>query len=65
MMSGTSCVKRSIVREPVKCQHPVVDASTVGGLATGLLDYHAAVNLCNTLNGFPAEYAGKAVQDVK
>lgn len=59
MLCATSCAQRSIVVKPVKCLHPVVDVRTQRGLVRGLMDYHAAVNACNTLNGYPAEYGHK------
>lgn len=50
-LSVTACAQRSAVIEPVACQHPLVDPRTNGGLVQGLLDYHAALELCNSLNG--------------
>lgn len=52
IQSVQGCAARSIVRsEFIRCEHPLVDASTQGGLYKGLLDYYDAVELCNTLNG--------------
>lgn len=42
--------------KPAKCLHPSVDARTTAGLVRGLMQYHAAVNTCNALNGYEAEY---------
>lgn len=42
--------------KPAKCQHPEVNARTTRGLVQGLMDYHSAVNACNVLNGYEAEY---------
>lgn len=50
-LSVTACAAPSVVLSPTPCLHPEVDASSQGGLAKGLLDYHAAVELCNSLNG--------------
>jgi hypothetical protein len=50
-LSVTACAQRSAVSNPVACVHPLVDPRTAGGLAQGLLDYHAALELCNSLNG--------------
>lgn len=50
-LSVTACAQRSAVNDPVVCVHPEVDARTMGGLTRGLLDYHAALELCNSLNG--------------
>jgi len=50
-LSVSACAQRSAVNDPVACVHPVVAAGTYGGLAQGLLDYHAALELCNSLNG--------------
>lgn len=47
----TACAAPSVVNKPIACVHPVVDPSTRGGLYQGLLDYHAALELCNDLNG--------------
>ncbi|QMP84076.1 putative Rz1 protein [Pseudomonas phage phiB1_1] len=33
------------------CQHPLVDVTSSGGLSQGLLDYSAAIDQCNALNG--------------
>lgn len=49
-LSVTACAAPSVALRPVLCQHPVVSADTNEGLARGLLDYHAAVELCNALN---------------
>lgn len=56
ILSAPSCAGRSTVVKPAKCLHPVVDVSNVKGMAEGLMDYHAAVNTCNVLNGYEAEY---------
>jgi hypothetical protein len=50
-LSVTACAQRSAVNDPVACVHPLIDAGTYGGLTQGLLDYHAALELCNSLNG--------------
>lgn len=52
----TSCAAPSVVNQHVPCQHPEVDAETNGGLLQGLLDYHAALELCNALNGVTYDY---------
>lgn len=51
LLSLTACASPSVAPEPVKCQHPVVDVTTDGGLWKGLLDYHTAIETCNSLNG--------------
>lgn len=50
-LSVTACAQRSAVNDPVACVHPEVAVGTYGGLVQGLLDYHAALELCNSLNG--------------
>lgn len=50
-LSLTGCAAPSAAVEAVPCQHPLVDARTHQGLVQGLLDYHAAIELCNALNG--------------
>lgn len=50
-LSLTGCAAPSVAVEPALCQHPLVDATTHQGLVQGLLDYHAAIELCNALNG--------------
>ena len=55
-MCVTACAGQSIVVKPAKCLHPSVDARTTAGLVRGLMQYHAAVNTCNALNGYEAEY---------
>ncbi|QQO90816.1 putative Rz1-like protein [Pseudomonas phage Bertil] len=50
-LSLTACASVSAVNDPVPCVHPLVDPRTAGGMAQGLLDYHAALELCNSLNG--------------
>lgn len=50
-LSLTACASGSVVPQPAKCEHPVVDVSTDQGLWTALLDYHTAVETCNSLNG--------------
>lgn len=54
-LSVTACAAPSVASHPVMCQHPEVDAETLGGLSQGLLDYHAAIELCNALNGHEQE----------
>ena len=49
-VSVTACAAPYAAREPILCNHPTVDVTTNQGLARGLLDYHAAVELCNALN---------------
>ena len=51
----TACAAPSGALSPVPCQHPQVDPSTHAGLAQGLLAYHAAIELCNSLNGVQAD----------
>ena len=55
-MFGTGCATRSIVVKPTKCLHPQVKSKTVKGLTQALMEYHAAVNTCNVMNGYEAEY---------
>ena len=55
LLSVTACAAPSVVNPPVPCVHPEVDAATQGGLSQGLLDYHAALELCNALNGHTEE----------
>ena len=50
-LSVTACASVSAVNDPVPCVHPLVDPASAGGLVQGLLDYHAALELCNSLNG--------------
>lgn len=50
-LSVTGCATPSGAVNPVTCQHPQVDPRSNAGLAQGLLDYHAALELCNSLNG--------------
>ncbi|ARB30336.1 Rz-like spanin [Pseudomonas phage phiNV3] len=40
---------------PVRCQHPEVDPYTNSGLAVAVQAYGEALDLCNTLNGYPLE----------
>lgn len=58
LLSLTGCASGSSVHvDAVPCHHPVVDVSSNGGLARGLLDYADAIDTCNALNGFPIEEA--------
>ncbi|UAW53810.1 hypothetical protein pphageT12_59 [Pseudomonas phage pphageT12] len=50
-LSVTSCASVSAVQEFSPCQHPLVDVTSSGGLSQGLLDYSAAIDQCNALNG--------------
>lgn len=50
-LSVLGCARSSGVSEPVTCLHPTIDASTVGGLVQGLVDYSEALDMCNALQG--------------
>lgn len=47
----TGCASTCAVNEPVRCEHPLVDVRTNGGMASGLLLYKDALDQCNALNG--------------
>lgn len=47
----TGCASTCVVNEPVRCEHPLVDVRTNGGMASGLLLYKDALDQCNALNG--------------
>lgn len=51
LLSLTACVSPSAAVQPIPCEHPVVDVRTNAGVWQGLVDYHAALELCNALNG--------------
>ena len=51
LLSLTACASPSVAPQPVPCRHPIVDPRTAQGVWQGLIDYHAAVELCNSLNG--------------
>jgi hypothetical protein len=40
---------------PVRCLHPEIDPYTHSGLAVAVAAYGEALDLCNTLNGYPLE----------
>lgn len=40
---------------PVQCLHPEIDPYTHSGLTHAVREYSEALNLCNTLNGYPLE----------
>ena len=40
---------------PVQCLHPEIDPYTHAGLSRAVQAYTEALNLCNTLNGYPLE----------
>lgn len=47
----TGCASSSVAVEPVRCEHPVVDVRTNGGMAQALRLYYDALERCNALNG--------------
>lgn len=51
MLLLTGCASTYVVNEPVRCEHPLVDVRTNGGMASGLLLYKDAIDQCNALNG--------------
>lgn len=56
------CAKAPVVNEvnePVRCEHPLVDARTNGGLVKAVLLYSEALDQCNALNGFNINEEGK------
>lgn len=55
-LSLTACATRpESAVGPVQCLHPEIDPSTHMGLPLAVQAYAEALNLCNTLNGFPLE----------
>lgn len=52
-LSLTACATpRERVVLPVRCEHPLIDPTTQGGLPLAVQAYMEALNLCNTLNGY-------------
>lgn len=56
LLSLTACATppvRAVL--PVQCEHPLIDPYTHSGLSRAVQAYTEALNLCNTLNGYPLE----------
>lgn len=55
-LSLTACATHPVSAvSPVRCEHPEIDPSTQMGLPLAVQAYAEALNLCNTLNGYPLE----------
>lgn len=55
-LSLTACATPpAYAAKPVQCEHPEIDPTTQGGLPLAVQAYAEALNLCNTLNGYPLE----------
>ena len=57
LLSLTACVTPpGYAVSPVRCEHPQdIEPYTHEGLALATQAYAEALNLCNTLNGYPLE----------
>lgn len=54
MLSLTACATvPEPAASPVRCQHPEIDPYANSGLAVAVQAYGEALDLCNTLNGYP------------
>lgn len=53
LLSLTACAAAPV--SAVRCDHPLIDPTTHGGLTRAVNAYAEAVDLCNALNGFPLE----------
>lgn len=56
MLSLMGCATPQVSAvQPVQCVHPDIDPTLQGGLSLAVQAYAEALNLCNTLNGYPLE----------
>ena len=56
LLSLTACATPlGSAASAVRCEHPEIDPSTHAGLTHAAQAYAEALNLCNTLNGYPLE----------
>lgn len=53
LLSLTACA--TTPASAVRCEHPEVDPYTNAGLVRSVVAYGEALDLCNSLNGFPLE----------
>ena len=53
------CAIAPVANEPVRCEHPLIDARTNGGLVKAVLLYSEALDQCNALNGFSPNEEGR------
>ena len=53
------CASTPVANEPVRCEHPLVQPRTNGGLAKAVLLYSEALDQCNALNGFSPNEEGR------
>lgn len=53
LLSLTACAAAPV--SAVRCDHPLIDPYTQGGLTRAVNAYAEALDLCNALNGFTLE----------